>query len=108
MNHHLKKRDTEKCMNNVQVVSVYRLINKMISCQLEACKHNTVVISKIDYELKALEHLSDGPYELIDKKRESTELNKLKAEAAGLVKSWKPRLDGTIWFLLNPMSNSPS
>ena len=35
-------------------------------------------------------------------------MNKLKAETTKLVKSWKPKLDGTTWFSLNPKSNFPS
>ena len=65
-------------------------------------------MNKIDYMRKALEHLSDGSYELIDKEWESAKLNKPKDETTNMVKSWKLKLDGATWFLLNPKFNLPS
>ncbi|KAF8569921.1 hypothetical protein P879_07013 [Paragonimus westermani] len=54
--------------------------------------NQVVILNKVDYERKAVDHISDGPYIMIPVEKQRSTLNKSKASTANLLRKMKVSL----------------
>nr|CAH8868704.1 unnamed protein product [Trichobilharzia regenti] len=65
-------------------------------------------MNRTDYEKKAIEHLSEGPYLLINEKKKSAKFNKMKRNINRLFQEMKPKIGNSLWLTLKPNSHISS
>lgn len=76
---------------------------------IKADKGNTIVVGNTnDYEEKALNYPSTGPYSKIDSKKFQVVKSKVKSETCEFLKELKPFIGVSIWLTLYPQSNTAS
>ncbi|KAF8567140.1 hypothetical protein P879_06659 [Paragonimus westermani] len=63
-------------------------------------KNQVVILNKVDYERKAVDHISDGPYIMIPVEKQRSILNNSKASKATSLRKMKVSLGKSLWFTL--------